>query len=177
LEWLLNAGHESVRSDPSNKTPFTLDQSELQLAISLGHTECLATIIKSTAVGLPLMKLSEESGIAASEEPEYYQGLSIRGQKRKDWADSGRPDNSSKTESPSRPPLLLSALQGNLSSTEWFLGTAPSRYYLEYVHAHSENDNIKRVAQSALGLDATVLKWLQGRSEFVNNPMPEDRLY
>lgn len=166
LEWLLNAGHECVKSDPSSKTPFTLDQSALQLALSLGHTECLGLLIKSTGVGLPLTKLSEESGIAASEEPQYYQGLSIRGQKRKDWADAGRPDTSHQTESPSRPPLLISALQGSLTSTEWLLGTAPSRYYLEYVHAHLEDEHIKRVSQSPLGLDATVLKWLQTRSEF-----------
>ncbi|KAJ5979696.1 hypothetical protein N7481_006994 [Penicillium waksmanii] len=167
LEWLLNAGHECVRSDSSSKTPFTLDQEELQLAMSLGHTDCLAMLIKSTAVGLPLMKLSEESGIPACEEPHYYQGLSIRGQKRKDWADSGRPDNSSEVESPSRPPLLISALRGSLASTEWFLGTAPSRYYLEYVHAHSEDENVKRVAESTLGIDATVLKWLQSRNNLV----------
>lgn len=165
LRWLLNVGHECVRSDSSRKKPFTLDQQELQMAIALGHTECLGLLIKSTGVGLPLMKLSDESGIAAREEPQYYQGLSIRGQKRKDWADAGRQKGFSTVDGPSRPPLLISALQGSMASTEWFLSTAPSRHYLDYVNAHLEDEDIKRVAKSALGLDATILRWLQSRSK------------
>jgi hypothetical protein len=127
-------------------------------------------LIQGTAAGLPLQKMSKESGIAAREEPQYYQGLSIRGQKRKDWADAGRPENNAVTRGneAGRPPVLVSALQGNMASTEWLLGTAPSRYYLEYVNAHLEDENIQRLSQSKLGLEASVLNWLQNRSEFPN---------
>jgi hypothetical protein len=169
LDWLLKAGHECASTDPSDKTAFTLGQEELQLAIVLGHTECLGMLIQGTAAGLPLLKMSKASGIAAQEEPQYYQGLSIRGQKRKDWADAGRPENdtlSRGSNDAGRPPVLISALQGNLASTEWLLGTAPSRYYLEYVNTHLEDENIQRLSQSKLGLEASVLNWLQNRSEF-----------
>lgn len=172
LEWLLKAGHECASNDPSDKTPFTLTQDDLQLAMVLGHTECLGLLIQSTAAGLPLLKMSTESGIAAREEPQYYQGLSIRGQKRKDWADAGRPDNNKFSRGFSdngRPPVLISAIQGNMASTEWLLGTAPSRYYLEYVNAHLEDENIQRLSQSKLGLEASVLNWLQSRSELPEN--------
>lgn len=171
LDWLLKAGHECASTDPSNKTPFTLGQEELQLAILLGHTDCLGMLIQGTAAGLPLLKMSKASGVAAQEEPQYYQGLSIRGQKRKDWADAGRPGDSSLSRGSNdagRPPVLISALQGKLASTEWLLGTAPSRYYLEYVNAHLEDENIQRLSQSKLGLEASVLKWLQNRSELPN---------
>lgn len=167
LKWLLKAGNECVSSDPSDKTAFTLGQEELQLAMILGHTECLGMLIQSTAVGLPLLKMSKDSGIAAKEEPQYYQGLSIRGQKRKEWADAGRPDNNNfgQGSESGRPPVLISALQGNMASTEWLLGTAPSRYYLEYVNAHLEDENVQRLSQSKLGLEASVLNWLQNRSK------------
>lgn len=177
LDWLLKTGHECASSDRSDKTAFTLGQDELQLAMVLGHTECLGLLIQSIAAGLPLLKMSKESGIAAREEPQYYQGLSIRGQKRKDWADAGRPDHnkfSQRFSDAGRPPVLISALQGNMASTEWFLGTAPSRYYLEYVNAHLEDENIQRLSQSKLGLEASVLNWLQARSELPNYEDSDD---
>ncbi|KAF3385174.1 Uncharacterized protein F1880_002849 [Penicillium rolfsii] len=170
LDWLLKAGNECASTDPSDKSTFTLGQDELQLAILLGHTDCLGMLIQGTAVGLPLPKLSKASGVAAQEEPQYYQGLSIRGQKRKDWADAGRPDSGAASHGSNddgRPPLLISALLGKLTSTEWLLGTAPSRYYLEYVNAHLENENIQRLSQSKLGLEASVLKWLQSGNNLV----------
>lgn len=171
LDWLLKTGHECASNDPSDKTAFTVGQEELQLAILLAHTDCLGMLIQGTAAGLPLLKMSKASGVAAQEEPEYYQGLSIRGQKRKDWADAGRPENgqlSRGSNDAGRPPVLISALQGKMASTEWLLGTAPSRYYLEYVNAHLEDENIQRLSQSKLGLEASVLKWLQNRSELPN---------
>ncbi|CEJ58295.1 hypothetical protein PMG11_06958 [Penicillium brasilianum] len=169
LDWLLKAGHECASSDPAGKTAFTLGQGELQLAMILGHTECLGMLIQSTAVGLPLLKMSKDSGIDAKEEPEYYQGLSIRGQKRKDWADAGRPDNNNfgQGSDAGRSPVLISALQGSMTSTEWLLGTASSRYYLEYVNSHLEDENVQRVSQSELGLEASVLNWLQTRNNLV----------
>ncbi|KAJ5307883.1 hypothetical protein N7476_008539 [Penicillium atrosanguineum] len=32
-------------------------------------------------------------------------------------------------------------MHGNLTTTEWFLGTAPGRHYLEYFKSHSEDEN------------------------------------
>lgn len=165
LDWLLKTGNEWAKTDPYDKSAFTCSQEEFQLAMILGHTECLSMLIQRTAVGLPLMKMSEESGVEDRDEHQYYLGLSIRGKKRKDWADAGRPDSNDQYEAAARPPLLVSAMQGSLSSTEWFLSTAPSRLYLEYVNAHLEDRNIRKLAKSKLGLEASVLKWLQTRSK------------
>lgn len=167
LDFLLAASRECERMFPSDKDWSDASrealEEEYQLAITLGHTDCLAKLIKFSAVGLPLAKMSEKSGVKAQTEPQYYQGLSIRGKKRSDWASAGRPEPKGSPEG--RPPLLISAMQGNITSTEWFLGTAPGRHYLEYVNSHLEDERIKSLAQSNLGLEGSILNWLQTRSE------------
>ncbi|EPS32748.1 hypothetical protein PDE_07708 [Penicillium oxalicum 114-2] len=170
LEWLIRAGHECASTDSSDKNPFSLQQADFQLAMILGHIECLSLMIQKTAVGLPLENMSKKSGIAAPEEHEYYQGLSIRGKKRKDWASAGRPENERQTrgtQEVGRSPVLISALLGKLASTEWFLGTAPGRYYLEYVNQHATDEAVQRLSKSRLGLEASVMQWLQTRNELV----------
>lgn len=164
FDFILKLGQECAKMDPSGKAQFTISQRDFQLAIALGRIDCLVKMIQSTAAGLPLAEMCEQSGIKPKEEHLYYPGLSIRGRKRKDWADAGRV-----VEMPppgSRPPLLIAAIQGNLSATEWFLGTAPGRYYVNYVSSRGEDEDIKRLSHSKLGLEGSVLNWLQTRSEF-----------
>lgn len=164
FDFILKLGQECAKMDPSGKAQFTILERDFQLAIALGRLDCLARMIQTTAVGLPLAKMCEQSGIKPKEEHLYYPGLSIRGKKRKDWADAGRV-----VEMPppgSRPPLLVAATQGNLSATEWFLSTAPGRYYVDYANSRVEDEHIKRLSQSKLGLEGSILNWLQTRSEF-----------
>lgn len=167
LGWLLEVRHEFPDNEETRRWGFFCaeHQGEFQLAMALGHTECLSRLIQSTGAGLPLEKLGEESGVELRDEHQLYPGLSIRGKKRKDWANAGRPGHHDGAESYGRPPLLISAMQGNLTTTEWFLGTAPSRHYLEYVNKHLEDKTVQRLVNSKLGLDASVLRWLQSRSE------------
>jgi hypothetical protein len=166
LDFILEMEADVTREDPSEINVQYTRVRDFQLAISLGRVDCLTKLIQHSATGLPLAKLSADSGVEAPKEPRYYQGLSIRGAKRSDWANAGR--NETTSSSPDKgTPLLISALQGNLASTEFFLGTAPGRYYLEYVNSHPENKDIKRIAKSKLGLEASVLNWLQTRSKFL----------
>ncbi|KAJ5656481.1 hypothetical protein N7507_008431 [Penicillium longicatenatum] len=165
IDFLLKHGQECAKSDPSGKAEFTISQRDFQLAIALGRIDCVGKMIQTTAVGLPLAEMCEQSGIKPKEEHLYYPGLSIRGKKRKDWADAGRV-----VEMPppgSRPPLLIAATQGNLSATEWFLGTAPGRYYVNYAKSHMEVESIQRLSQSKLGLEGSILNWLQTRNNLV----------
>lgn len=166
LDFLLLASRECSNMFPEeDQSQYSRETScqEFQLAMVLGHTDCLAKLIRFKAAGLPLAKLSENSGVKVHKEPEYYQGLSIRGKKRTDWASAGRPEPKGSPEG--RPPLLISAMHGNLTTTEWFLGTAPGRYYLEYFNSHSEDENVQILAKSKLGLEGSLLNWLQTRSE------------
>ncbi|KAJ5803064.1 uncharacterized protein N7503_005514 [Penicillium pulvis] len=165
FDFILELGQECAKMDTSSKAQFTISERDFQLAIALGRMDCLVKMIQTTAAGLPLAKLCEQSGIKPKEEHLYYPGLSIRGKKRKDWADAGRV-----VEMPppgSRPPLLIAAIQGNLSATEWFLGTAPGRYYVSYASSRVEDEDIKRLSQSKLGLEGSILNWLQTRNNLV----------
>ncbi|KAJ5746177.1 hypothetical protein N7520_011359 [Penicillium odoratum] len=165
LDFLLKLGEKCAGFDEPAKEKFTISQRDFQLAIALGHLDCLVRMIQFSAVGLPLAKMCEQSGVKPKEEHLYYPGLSIRGKKRKDWADAGRVQ-----EMPppgSRPPLLIAAIQGSLTATEWFLGTAPGRHYVDYVNSHMEDENIQRLSQSKLGLEGSVLNWLQTRNSLV----------
>jgi hypothetical protein len=166
LDFILEMETDVTRDDPSEINVQHTRDLDFRLAISLGRVDCLTKLVQHSATGLPLAKLSVDSGVEAPKEPRYYQGLSIRGAKRSDWANAGRNETKSAPDNKSTP-LLISALKGNLASTEFFLGTAPGRYYLEYVNSHPENKNIKRIAKSKMGLEASVLNWLQTRSKFL----------
>lgn len=163
LEFLLKLEKHCAKTHPGGEVPFEISSRSFQLAITFGHIECLVKMIQSGAAGLPIAWLSEKYGAKPQEEPLYYPGLSIRGKKRKDWATAGQaPTPTSRTQ---RTPLLLAAVQGNLTATEWFLGTAPARHYMEYVNSHLDDEKIQRLAESKLGLEGTILNWLQTRSE------------
>lgn len=163
LEFLLKTGLDLASTNPSGKSEFSVKSDEFQLAISLGRTDCLAKMIQSTGAGLPLTKLSDDCGVEEKKEPQYYPGLSIRGTKRADWANAGR-EQPMRAQT-QRPPLLIAARRGNLASTEFFLGTAPARYYLEYLNANKDDERVKRLTKSKLGLEGTLLTWLQARSK------------
>ncbi|KAJ5757194.1 uncharacterized protein N7511_007376 [Penicillium nucicola] len=162
LDYLLEIGKDIAQNNPRGKLVYSVSSDEFQLAIGLGRIDCLSKLIQSTGAGLPLAKLSQDCGVEARKEHQYYPGLSIRGTKRADWADAGRGGEIGHPDQ--RPPLLIAALQGNLASTEFFLGTGPARYYLEYLNSIPENEHVKRLAQSQLGVEATLLSWLQTRN-------------
>ncbi|KGO72463.1 hypothetical protein PITC_076400 [Penicillium italicum] len=165
LEFLLKTGMDLASTSPFGKREFSVRTDQFQLAISLGRTECLAKMIQITGAGLPLTKLSDEACIEEKKEPQSYPGLSIRGTKRADWAKAGR--EQPKRTRKQRPPLLIAAREGNLASTEFFLGTAPARYYLEYLNANMDDERVKRLTKSKLGLEGTLLAWLQARNNLV----------
>ncbi|KAJ5383611.1 hypothetical protein N7517_001522 [Penicillium concentricum] len=144
LEFLLKTGLDLARTNPARPCDFSVTFDVFQLAISLGRTDCIAKMIQSAGAGLPLTKLSDDCGVEEKIEPEYYPGLS--GQ---------------------RPPLLVAARQGNLAATEFFLGTAPARYYMEYLNANKDDERVKRLTQSKLGLEGTLLNWLQAKNNLV----------
>ncbi|KAJ5313021.1 hypothetical protein N7508_003851 [Penicillium antarcticum] len=165
LEFLLETGKDLAQSNPHGKLKYSVSSEEFQLAIGLGRIDCLSKLIQSTGAGLPLAKLSQDCGVEARKEPQYYPGLSIRGTKRADWADAGRGGEIGHPDQ--RPPLLIAALQGNLASTEFFLGTGPGRYYLEYLNSIPDDEDVKRLAESQLGVEGTLLSWLQTRNNLV----------
>ncbi|RHZ50985.1 ankyrin repeat protein [Aspergillus thermomutatus] len=167
LVFLLDLGRElSAKSGSSEQTIFTVGKWDLTMAMQLGRLGCLAELIKRTGAGIQLDKLAEQSGVEIKDKPKYYQGLSIHGKKRADWAAAGRGILPVKPEE-EQPPLLVAARQGNLEAVEWFLGTAPGRYYLEFAEAHKHDKRIKRLAMGKLGVERSITNSLNCRRDLV----------
>lgn len=134
-------------------------ESTFNSAIKLGRLRCLSEIIKRTGVGLPLDELVQKSGIEVKQKPKYYQGLSIHGKKRADWAAAGR-GTSVPTPDTIDPPLLIAAHSSNLASVEWFISTAPGRHYTDFANAHKQDKRLKRLARTEQGIEGSVMGWL-----------------
>ncbi|KAL4935267.1 hypothetical protein BDV06DRAFT_228985 [Aspergillus oleicola] len=170
LRLLITLGQELIARKKEDKdqqsTIYTVSHSDFIMAIRLGRLRCLEEMIKRTGAGLPLDKLAEKSGVEMKEKPKYYQGLSVHGKKRADWAAAG--GGMPVTQAMDmNPPLLLAAREGNLEVVEWFLSTAPGRYYTEFAKAHRKDARLKKLAMSAKGLEHSILEWLGSRHDLV----------
>lgn len=166
LTFLLELGQQITTHHASADTSsiFRVPAYNLAVAERLGRIRCMEEIIRRTGGCLPIDDLVQRSGVEVHDKPKYYQGLSIHGKKRPEWADAGRGVHQSNGMNSA--PLLTSAMKGNLESTEWFLGTAPGRYYKEFARAHKHDKELKILEESKLGLEGTIMNWLGLRSMF-----------
>ncbi|KAL4964077.1 ankyrin repeat protein [Aspergillus stella-maris] len=171
LKLLITLGQELMArkkedQQDNQSTIYTLPHSDFIMAIRLGRIRCLEEMIKRTGAGLPLDKLAANSGVEMKEKPKYYQGLSVHGKKRADWAarGGGQPVTQAMDMNP---PLLLAAKEGSLEVVEWFLSTAPGRYYTEFAKAHRKDARLKKLAMSKKGLEQSILEWLDSRRDLV----------
>ncbi|KAI0547666.1 ankyrin repeat protein [Xylaria curta] len=153
--------------DESNKF-YTFPEVEFEHAIRMGRTNMLAEAIKRTGAGIPLEDLVRKSGTEMKVKPRYYQGLTVYGKKRADWAKAGR-NLVVKATGTKVPPLLTAALQGSLDSVEWFLGDAPMRHYREFGTSKvaKADPRLKHLNESPGGFDRAIAKWLGIQNDFV----------
>jgi ankyrin repeat protein len=140
---------------------FTVSSLDFDFAVRLGRTEVIGQIIKSTGAAIPLQKLVKTSGVELTEKPKYYQGLSVYGRKRKDWADAGHGLIHTVVEN-EHPPILSVAFQGNLESLEYFLSDAPLRRYIEFVESHSGDKRIAALGKGEGAMKNALASWLGG---------------
>ncbi|RDW69000.1 ankyrin repeat protein [Aspergillus mulundensis] len=168
LKFLIMVGQELTarKKDEHNSAIYSIPHHIFVMAMRLGHLQLLEEMIKRTGAGLPIDKLAEKSGVEVKEKPKYYQGLSVHGKKRADWAAAGggMPETQAIDMSP---PLLLAAREGNLAVVEWFLGTAPGRYYTEFASTHRKDPRFKKLSMSAKGAEQSILEWLSSRRDLV----------
>ncbi|KAI9709659.1 MAG: hypothetical protein M1812_007637 [Candelaria pacifica] len=167
LKYLLGLGRELTArnlGDELSKT-FTVTPSDFHYAIEHGRTAILAEIIKTTGAGIPLDELVKKSGAEVKEAPKYYQGLSIHGKKRADWARAGRGDRGDRRPEKQHPPLLEAAYRGNIDSTEWFLSDAPIRMYKEFAATHQDDKRVETLSGTDEGFEGTISNWLGARSD------------
>ncbi|KAM0330029.1 hypothetical protein ACHAQA_004199 [Verticillium albo-atrum] len=175
LKFLLDlAAHHSGKyqaeetEDDESSGFFTFPENDFRWAVMNGKTAALAEIIKRTGAVMPLDHLVKKSGVELKQKPKYYQGLSVYGRKRKDWATAGR-NLVVRPTGIQIPPLLYAAIAGNIESIEWFLSDAPLRCYVEFGQSKvaSEDPRLKHLSQVPGGFDRAVAKWLGIQNETV----------
>ena len=174
LEFILDTGIEFAarelhrNNESDDMAPrFTVSQNDYKYAISSGHTELLAALMRKAGAGMPLEKLVKNSGVEMRTKPKYYQGLTVYGKKRADWANAGRTFMFPLSED-KIPPFLQAALLGSIESLEWCRGDGPARNYLEWCQSKSarHDPRLKHLRESGLH-DTTLENWLGADRDYL----------
>lgn len=141
---------------------------DLSRALMFARPHMLAELIKRTAIGLSIEELALEHGANdVTAKPKYYQGLSVHGKKRKDWADAGRNSSGKEESGPQVSPLLRAAHDGTLEQVEWMLSDAPLRCYKHFAQTHQEDDKrLQKLSSITGGLEGALKGFLNRRSQF-----------
>ncbi|KAF3031839.1 hypothetical protein E8E12_001475 [Didymella heteroderae] len=171
LQFLLGAAEEyTVRRGGTDDEPaarfYTFSEQDFHYAIQLGRVQLLKEIVKRTGAGIPLDDLVKKSGVEITKKPKYYQGLSVHGKKREDWAAAGR-DTHYQAPREEHPPLLHAARLTSIDSVEWFLSDAAARAYLDFAENNKKDVRIQSLAKAKGGLQASISKWLNLRSKLI----------
>lgn len=166
LVFLLELGQELTSQDTEeDSTIYTVPERVFVMAIGLGRLRCLEELIKRTGAGMPINEFVQKSGVKLAERPEFYQGLTIRGKKRADWARAerwqGQPEKSKSS------PLLVAASYGNIDSTKWFLGKEPGQQYVAFAKAYGHDKRLKHLEKSTQGVEGALMNWLKSRSKWL----------
>jgi len=170
LKFLIDLGEQHTRSgDDKTTIPsriFSFPVGDFYLAILHGRIQHIAEIMNRTGTGIPLDGLLKSRGIQIKENAKYYQGLSVHGRKRSDWAAAGRNViQATKTES-KHSPLLLAAKEGNIECVEWMLSDAPMRHYLAFAQANKDDKRVNALGAASDGFDRAVSTWFGAGSKF-----------
>ncbi|KAJ3495440.1 hypothetical protein NLG97_g3396 [Lecanicillium saksenae] len=154
--------------DDERKSTFTFKDDDFILAVKSGNTQALRQIIKTTGAGVPLDSLVKKSGVEVKQKPRYYQGLTVYGKKRRDWATAGR-NMVVRTSGVQTPPLLHAALGGRLECVEFFLSDVPHRLYTEFSKTKQarEDSRLKHLMDAPGGFNRAISKWLGADNELV----------
>ncbi|CAA9958257.1 Ankyrin repeat protein [Pyrenophora teres f. maculata] len=171
LHFLIAMGEDASRrkmggDDDAAPRFFSFEEADFLYAIRLARTELLKEIITRTGCGIPLDDLVKRSGVKMVEKPKQYQGLSVHGQKREDWANAGREVQSQQVGA-QHPPLLHAARSGSLDSVEWFSSDAVLRCYLQFTDDHRGDIRIQNLAKMKGGVEVAISKWLNLRSHLL----------
>lgn len=152
-------------SDGSGAKQFLhFTDDDFLYAIELGRTALLSEIIRRTGAGMPLDDLVKKSGVEIQERPKYYQGLSVYGKKRADWANAGRGNQHQHLQGAKRPPLLHAAFKGSLDAFEWFSSDTPRRCYIDFADSNKDDKRLKYLAQATGGFEGSITRFLNARS-------------
>ncbi|KZF21130.1 ankyrin repeat protein [Xylona heveae TC161] len=167
-KYILSIGNEFAARLAQEDEPhlYEVGNDDFEAAVRLGAIGPLAEMIRISGAGLPLDSLSRRFGTQIKTQPKHYQGLSIYGRKRADWAQHGRNENIWKNGN-SRPPLLIAAHAGCIESVEWFFSDAPARLYKEYLEENRDDVRVQALLRGSQSLDKLISSWLGTRKNLV----------
>ncbi|OAP54823.1 hypothetical protein AYL99_11271 [Fonsecaea erecta] len=166
LRFIIRIGNALAdQKDEHELHVMAISGHDFDLAVRLGRVEMIGEMIRSTGFGFPLQKMFQRSGIQLDEKPKYYQGLSVYGKKREDWAEAGRKGFRIRhLDSDVGVPLLAATVAGNLKTTEYYTSDAPLRHYLEFAETFKEDKRIKALSKTKVGIRGTLDAWLSTRN-------------
>lgn len=155
-------GHDN--DDPEVKKIFTVSEKDFEYALEVGHSHLIAEMVKQTGAGIPLNSLAKKYGVELKEKPKYYQGLTVHGKKRKDWAQRGYDYMWTLDSHSYNPPLLTASNYGSLEAVEWLMSDSPIRCYNEFAKVNKDDKRLKQLDFSEKGFQGTVEKFLNART-------------
>ncbi|EHL02549.1 hypothetical protein M7I_1343 [Glarea lozoyensis 74030] len=165
LRFVIEIGTEQqqlLAEEDDDQKCFTIEPEVFKEAIRNGQTAMLAEMIESSGVGIPLNDMIKKSGIEIKTKPKHYQGLTVGGKKRADWAQPPNTFVTGVTEN-KIPPLLYAANVGSIESVEWFMSEAPMRKYRQFAENHKTDKRIKGMGED---YDKTIATWMRAHCEF-----------
>jgi hypothetical protein len=169
LKFVIEIGAEQqtlLAEEDDDQRCFNIDSSVFISAIRLGRTAMLGEMIEASGVGIPLNDLVQKSGVELKKKPRYYQGLSVGGKKRADWAQA--PDAyETRVIEEKIPSLLRAANLGSIESLEWFMSDAPMRRYKQFAESNANDKRIQTLKESGKGFEKTIATWMNAQSNFL----------
>ncbi|KAK2757575.1 hypothetical protein FQN54_004544 [Arachnomyces sp. PD_36] len=133
-------------------------------AAKYGRIEMMEQVIGATAAKLPLSKLAEKYGVrdTVAEKPKYYQGLTVRGKKRKGWVAADHSLSEDGDEEGSYSYLLTELVYShNVDTIKWCLSGAPLKVYMAYIESHQDDKRIQELQKAPGGIQPVIENWLQ----------------
>ena len=154
------------KKDDEDAKIFGISDDDFHFAMNLGRLEMIADIIQQTGCYFPLQKLANTSGIKLEERPRYYQGLTVHGKKREDWAERARGGTKS-VEEDDRSVVLRAVFLGNVQTAEYLTSRSPLERYLEFAHRFGDDKRLQILAKAKGGVAQVLGKWLDLRVDLL----------
>ena len=180
LDMCLHFGGARYEADPDAERSCAPVPGGFIELLEKGKVRMLKEFIKRTGAGIPLDYLVKQSGIEVAAKPRYYQGLTVYGKKRKDWATAGR-NMYVQPRGLKASPVLHAALHGQREMVEWLLGDEPLKLYTQFSKKADDDSRLKHLNAAPGRFESVVSKWLGNRSKcaqsFLANCYPIYMLY
>ncbi|PGH19662.1 hypothetical protein AJ80_03817 [Polytolypa hystricis UAMH7299] len=160
---IINQGTRYSANNEKEPAQFSISVAELDTALLWGDKDVLTVLLAKTGAGLPLDALVKQSGVQTEKKSKFYQGLSVYGKKRTDWAAADGASYVSSTLDIGDTPLLRAAICANIDSVRWFLSDGPMEAYMKFASSNKRDPRLKALRNAAGGLEKTLSSWLNAR--------------